>query len=196
MKTRSAKFYHWAIDKASSEKAPLWIALLFSLELFLFVPLDAVMMFFCLQKRRNIVLYILITTIASTLSGFLGYLLGHFLWDLVGGWVVPHLISFASFEKMSGHIQHYENWAVFLGSLIPFPLKILSVVSGVFHLGIPAFITYLATARLIRFALIGGMMAIWGERVKLFVDKHFHRIFMILGAKIAAASALFWIIAR
>lgn len=196
MKATTTKFYNWAQEKASSSKAPLWLALLFGLECILFIPLDAVLMFFCLQKRRNIFLYILIATIASTLSGLIGYLLGHFLWDLVGNWIVPHLISTATFAKLSAQFQFYESWALFFGALIPFPLKALSVVSGVFHLGVVPFLTYVASARLLRFALVGGTMAIWGERVKLFVDKHFHRIFVIIGAKAAVAGVLFWALAR
>lgn len=196
MKRHSAKLYNWAIDKASSEKAPFWLGLLFSMELFLLIPLDAVMMFFCLQKRSNIFLYIMIATVASTLSGLIGYLLGHFLWDLVGGWVVPNLISTKSFAQMSGHVQHYENWAIFFGSLVPFPLKVLSLVAGVFQLGVLPFVTCLAIARLLRFAIIGTAMVFWGEKVKTFLDRHFHSIFMLLGAKIAAALLFFWVLAK
>lgn len=196
MKRHSTKLYNWAMEKASSKKAPLWLGLLFGLELFIVMPLDAVMMFFCLQKRSHIFLYILIATVASTLSGVIGYLFGHFLWDLVGGWVVPHLISASSFGQISGHLQQYENWAVFFGALVPFPLKVLSLACGVFNLGVGSFITYLAIARILRFALIGGAMALWGERVKAFVDKHFHSIFMVIGAKLAAAFLFFWVLAR
>lgn len=196
MKRHSTKLYNWALEKAASDKAPLWLAVLFGLELFLLIPLDAVMMFFCLQKRSNIFLYIMIAAIASTLSGLVGYLLGHFLWDLIGEWVVPHLLSNATFERISGHIQEYENGAVFLGSLLPFPLKALSLVAGVFHLGIVPFITCLTTARILRFAITGVAMAFWGEKVKAFVDRHFHSIFMVIGAKIAGAVLLFWMLAR
>lgn len=196
MKQSTTKLYNWAIEKASSTKAPLWLALLFALELFLLIPLDAVLMFFCLQRRSNIILYIMIATIASTLSGLVGYLMGHFLWDLISGWVIPNLISSASFEQFSGHMQVYENWAVFIGGLLPFPIKALSLVAGVFKLGILPFMTCLAAARLVRFTLIGGAMALYGEKVKLFVDRHFHRLFMLVGAKVAAAIIFFWVLAR
>jgi membrane protein YqaA with SNARE-associated domain len=196
MKKSATKIYNWATKKAASQKAPLWLGFLFLLELALFIPLDAVLMFFCLQKRNNIFLYVMIATIASTLSGLVGYLLGHFLWDLIGGWVVPHLISTTSFANLSGHVQQYENWAIFFGGLLPFPLKALSLISGVFQLGIVPFVTCLAAARLLRFSLIGGAMAMWGEKVKAFVDRHFHRIFMLIGAKTAAAMLFFWMLAR
>lgn len=196
MKKSTAKLYNWGLQKASSKKAPLWLGLLFLLEIALFIPLDAILMFFCLQKRNYIFLYILIATVASTISALVGYLFGHFLWDLIGNWVVPHLISTHTFERISAHMQQYENWAVFFGALVPFPLKALSLVGGVFQLGVVPFATCFAVARLIRFSLIGGAMALWGQKVKAFVDRHFHRIFMVIGAKVAVALFFFWVLAR
>ena len=194
--SRTVRLYQWASEKASSRGASLWLALLFSLELVLIIPLDAVMMFFCLQKRRNIFLYIMIATLASTISGIAGYLVGHLLWDLVGGWVVPNLISTASFARMSGHIELFENWAVFTGALLPFPLKALSLASGVFHLHLASFVSCLVTARLLRFSFIGLLMAFWGDRAKQMLDRHFKSVLLFLGAKIAAAALFFWILAR
>lgn len=196
MKRSATKFYNWAIDKASSDRSTSWLAVLFGLELFLFIPLDAVLMFFCLQKRSHILLYVTIATIASTLSGVVGYLFGHFLWDLIGNWVVPHVIATTTFAHLSSHLQLYENWTVFFGSLIPFPLKALSLAAGVFQLGLLPFVICLFAARLLRFSLIGGTMALWGEKVKVFVDKHFHRLFMLLGAKMAIVFLFFWALAR
>lgn len=196
MKRSTTRLYNWALEKAGSPKAPFWIALLFSLELILFIPLDAILVFFCLQNRKNIFLYVSIAAIASTLSGLMGYLLGHFLWDLIGPYVVPHLISTSFFDRLSLHFQLYENWAVFFGALLPFPLKALSLVAGIFHLGIMPFAICLGLARLVRFSLVGGAMALWGESVKKFVERHFHRIVVVIGAKIAAAFLFFWAIAQ
>jgi len=193
---RPSKLYSWAIEKANSPKAPLWIGLLFFLELFLFIPLDGVLMFFCLQNRSKIAVYVAIASIASLASGLVGYLAGHFLWDLIGSFIVPQLISSASFDRVSSHFQLYENWAVFIGAFIPFPLKALSLGAGVFHLGILPFALYFVAARLLRFLLIGGTMAIWGEKVKLFVERHFNRILMVVGAKVAMAFVFFWVLAR
>ena len=196
MRAQTTKFYNWAMQKAESEKAPYWIGLLFFLEIFLFIPLDAVLMFFCLQNRKKTFLYAAIATVASTVSGLIGYLFGHFLWDLVGSFVVPHLISSASFEKISHHFQDYENWAVFFGALVRFPLKALSLSAGVFQLGIGSFVAFFFAARFLRFFLIGTAMVLWGEKVKDFVDRHFHRIIMVVGAKVAVAFVFFWVLAR
>jgi len=193
---RMTNLYNWSIAKASSSKAPYWVGLIFFLEIFLILPLDAILMFFCLQNRKNTFLYIAVATFASTLSGLIGYFLGHFLWDLIGPYVVPYLISAASFARVSGHFQEYENWALFIGGLIPFPLKALSLAAGVFQLGPLPFALWMIAARLLRFSLIGGAMYIWGEKVKGFVDRHFHRIVMVVGAKVAMAFLFFWALAH
>jgi membrane protein YqaA with SNARE-associated domain len=196
VRAQTTKIYNWAITKAESTRSPLWISLLFFLEITLFLPLDAVLMFFCLQNRKKIPLYIILTAIASTLSGLIGYLMGHFLWDLVGPHVVPGIISEATFDKFSLQFQHYESWAVFMGALLPFPLKVLTLSAGVFHLGVVQFVSYFLVARLFRFSLIGGAMMVWGDKVKAFLDRHFHKVMLLVGAKIAAAFGFLWALAK
>ena len=196
MASNTGRLYNWAIQRTESRQAPLWIGLLFFLELILIIPLDAILMFFCLQNRKRIFLYVLIASIASTLSGLCGYMLGHFLWDLIGSYIVPHVISASVFEHFANHYQNYEALAVFMGSLLPIPLKILSLSAGIFHLGFAPFIAFVFLARSLRFSLVGGAMYFWGERVKAFVDRHFSGILMILGAKIAIGFAFFYAIAQ
>ena len=195
MQQKRSRLYNWAIQKAHSPKAPLWVGILFFLELVLFVPLDAILMFFCLENRKKIFLYAAIAAIASALSGLIGYLVGHFLWDWIGSYIVPHFISHASFGRISNHVQIYEHWAIFVGALIPFPLKALSLTAGVFHLGVFPFFLCLSGARCLRFLLIGIAIFIWGEKIKNFVERHFHQIVLIFSAKIAMIFLLIWAIA-
>jgi membrane protein YqaA with SNARE-associated domain len=192
MKAQTTRLYQWALAKAASPRSTLWLGFLFALELFLFVPLDAVLMFFCLQNRQKILLYVLIAAGASVLSATAGYLLGNLLWELVGPLVVPHFLSQALFAKMSAHFALYENWAVFAAALLPLPLKAVSLAAGVFDLSFFPFFACVLVARLLRFSLIGAAMAFYGEPVKQFVDRHFHRIFLVIGAKTAAAFLFFW----
>lgn len=189
---RSNKIYRWALKHTESKRAPLWIGLLFFLELILFIPLDAVLIFFCLQNRRRTFLYVLIAILASTLSALCGYLLGHLIWDLIGPYVVPSLISSAAFERFVNHYQEHENLTLFLGSLLPFPLKLLTLSAGAVHLNLTRFLTIIFCARATRFTLVGCAMLLWGDKIKSFVDRHFHHVLFLLAAKIAVALTLFW----
>lgn len=192
MKERTTKIYDWATEKASSSYAPLWIGVLFFLELFLFIPLDAILLFFCLHNPKKTFIYILTGAIASTLSATIGYTIGHFLWDLVGSYIIPNFIAKITFDRISTHFQLYESWTVFFGALTPFPIKALSLAAGVFHLGMVSFASYFLMGRLIRFALVGGACLIWGEKLKNFLNRHFHRFLFVIGAKMAAGFLLIW----
>ena len=196
MKAHTQKLYQWATKKAASNKSPLWLGLLFFLEIILIMPLDAILMFFCSQNPRKTFRYVLIATVASTISGTIGYLFGHFLWDLIGSYIVPHLIAVSTFDHFSSHFLLYEHWAVFFGTLIPFPLKALSLAAGVFHLGVFPFMIYMLLARVLRFSIIGIAMVLWGPKVKALLDKHYNRVMLIIGAKMALAMVLFWAIAK
>ena len=196
MTINTGRLYNWAIQRTESRRAPLWIGLLFFLELVLFIPLDVILMFFCLQNRQRIFLYVLIASIASTMSAICGYLLGHFLWDMIGSYIVPHFIPASFFDHFASHYQNYESWAIFIGSILPIPLKILSLSAGIFHLGLIPFIVCVFLARSLRFSLVGASMYLWGENVKTFVDRHFSGLLVILGAKIAIGLAFFYTIAQ
>jgi membrane protein YqaA with SNARE-associated domain len=196
MRDNTSKLYLWATQKANSTKAPLWICLLFSLEIFLFIPLDAILMFFCLQNQRKTFLYVLLAAFASTISATIGYLIGHFLWDVISCYTVPYLISTSTFNRIANHFQLYENWAVFIGTLLPFPLKALSLLGGVFHLKLIPFNSCVLTARLLRFGVVGGAMLLWGVKVKTFLDRHFQKVLALIGVKVAIAVVFFWAIAR
>lgn len=196
MKAQTTKLYNWALAKAESERSPIWLSLIFFLEIFLFIPMDPILMFFCLQNRRKTFKYVVLATLFSTMSGFVGYMFGHFLWDLVGPFIVPSLISEATFETFSHHFLNYGNLATFVGGALPFPLKAVTLSAGAFQIGILPFITYFLSARLLRFLVIGGSMLIWGDQVKSFLDKHFQKVFAAVGIKIAIALLLFWFFTR
>jgi membrane protein YqaA with SNARE-associated domain len=196
MKATSEKLYKWASLKATSSKSPLWIGLLFLCEIALFIPLDAVLMFFCLQNPRKTLLYVTIAAAASTLSGVIGYAVGHYLWDFLGSYIVPNLIPAATFAHIANQFHHYDHWAVFFGTLIPFPLKVLSLGAGVFKLGLPTFMCYMLFARLLRFSLIGASMLIWGNKVKILLDQHFPKVLLVIAVKTLLIFLIFWYAAR
>ena len=196
MKTQTTKLYNWATSKAESKRSSFWLFLLFFLEITLFLPLDAILMFFCLQSRKKIPLYIALATVASAASGLIGYLFGHFLWDIIHPYIVPYIISAASFAKTTLFFQAYENWAIFICAFTPFPIKVLTLSAGAFKLGVIPFLAYFTIARFLRFSLIGISMIFWGPQVKSFLDRHFHKVMLALAAKMAIISSIFWLLAK
>lgn len=190
----TTKFYNWAQEKTGSPRSTLWLILLFGFEIFLFMPLDALFLFFSLQNREKITRYIVLAAAASVVSGLIGFTIGHFLWDILGPYLVPHLISPALFANIVSHYQSHEAAAAFFGSLLPLPLKVLSLSAGFCHLKLLPYLSYLFAARLLRFGIIGALVNLWGDRVQAFLDKHHRSLLYAIGAKLALSGAFFWAI--
>lgn len=195
MRAHTERLYRWTLKKAESSRAPYWLALVFALEIFLFIPLDPILIFCILQNRKNAWTYALIAALASCCSAALGYLVGHFLWDLASPYLIPQWISATTFDRIVSHVEHYEGWAIWLGAALPFPLKVLSLGAGVLQIGLTPFLLYFLLARLSRFCSIALSLWIWGDKVKTFLDRHFHRVFLLLGAKMALALGCIWFFA-
>lgn len=192
MTTLTKKIYNWAARRANSRLAPLWLGCVFFLELALFLPLDAILILFCLENPQRRFLYAIVATLVSTFSGIIGYVLGLLAWDVISPFVIGHFMSLDFFNRICGHYQLYQNWAIFIGSFLPVPFKAVALSAGVCHLALIPFISFVFLARWARFFLIAKAIQKWGGQIKIFVDRYMGKIMVAMGAKIAIAFAFFW----
>lgn len=188
------KFYDWAGRNSLSPNAHWWLGFVFLSEAVLFLPLDGVLILFCMHNPQKRFIYALTATLASALVGTIGYWVGYLLWDAIGPHIVGTLISADFFGRLVAQYSAYENFAVFLGSLLPFPFKAITLSAGFCHLGFVVFLASVVAARAVRFFFIAQVMHLAGPWVKAFIDRHFNRILMAIGAKIALTVAFFWIL--
>lgn len=186
--------YEWACQKTFSPFAPLWLFLIFLFEIILLLPMDALLMLFCMQNPKRRFWYASSATFASLIAGLIGYSLGFWLWDIIGGFVTTHLISHEFFDKIVLHYNEYEHLAVFLGSLFPIPFKAITLSAGVCHLPIQGYLIALLLARGVRFFLVAELMNRWGEQIKSFVDRNFNHLLWAVVLKVLVTIAFFWIL--
>jgi membrane protein YqaA with SNARE-associated domain len=192
MFSTARKFYQWASAKAKERLAPLWLGLIFLSELIFFIPMDAILLMFCLENPSRRYFYALMATVASIVTGVIGYCLGHAAWDFLEPYILDRWISSAFFNRLCDHYQAAEGWAVFIGAFLPVPYKAITLSAGVCHLPLVPFLGAIIGARLLRFFLIAKATEKWGLQIKAFIDKHFHRFVIAVGIKIAFVISFFW----
>lgn len=190
------RIYDWGAQKANSPLAPLWLGVIFLLEAVVFLPLDALLMLFCMENSQRRFLYAFVATLASVITAAVGYCIGYLLWDAVGPFVTTHLISPQFFERLVAQYNRYEHWAVFFGSFLPVPFKAVTISAGFCQLTLGKFLLFVWLARALRFFLLAEMMNRFGAQIKTFIDRHFNRIVMAVGAKVAIAFTFFWLLSR
>ncbi len=188
------RVYNWACQKAFSPMAPLWLALIFFLEMFLFLPMDALLMLFCMHNPQRRFTYAFVATLSSLFIGLIGYAVGYLLWDSIGEFVTAHLISKDFFNRLVDHYNAHEHIAVFLGSLLPIPFKAITISAGFCHIPIGGYIAAMFFARAVRFFVLAELMQRWGDKMKAFIDRHFGGLVWAFGAKTALTFMFFWVL--
>ncbi len=188
------RIYNWAALKAFSPWAPLWLGLIFLLEMVLFLPMDAILMLFCMHNPQRRFIYALVATISSLIIALIGYAVGYLLWGSIGEFVTTHLISPEFFNRVVVHYNAHEHLAVFIGSLFPIPFKAITISAGFCQLSLSSYLVSVFFARALRFFFLAEMMQRWGTQIKGFVDRHFGRLIWALGAKVALTFTFFWVL--
>lgn len=193
MQAIAKRFYAWSQLKAQSRLAPLWLGIIFLLEVVLFLPMDMVLVLFCLAHPRHTYRYAIVATVASVCNATVGFILGWLAWDIISPYVLDHLVSSAFFYRLCTHYQEQQILAVFLGSFLPLPFKAITLSAGVCQLSLFPFLITVAVARLLRFFIIAQAVLLWGDTIQNFIGRHFNRLIFVVGAKVALALGLVWV---
>lgn len=169
------KVYDWMGTKAHSKHGQIWLCVLFFIEAsFFLIPIDPLLILFCVEHRKKSFFFATLATISSVAGGIFGYLIGWLLWDSIGVKLVNALISQATFQTVVNRYTIYQSWAVLIGALTPVPYKAITISAGFCKLPIIPFIIYSIIGRGARFYMIAGAIYLWGARIKTFIDKYFN----------------------
>jgi membrane protein YqaA with SNARE-associated domain len=185
------KIYDWMGTKASSPYAIWWLVALFFVEAsFFFIPVDPLLILFCVKNNKKSLYFALISTIASVFGGIFGYFIGAVLWNSVGIVLVNWIISEATFNNIVLKYKTYQAWAVLIAGFTPVPYKAITISAGFCNLPILPFIFYSLVARGARFFLVAGAIRIWGETIKSFIDKYFNYLVVAFTAIIVLSCGI------
>jgi membrane protein YqaA with SNARE-associated domain len=160
----------WTVSWASTPYGGIALfAIAFAESSFFPVPPDVLMIPLALAKTSAALLFAAIATVGSTLGGILGFYIGD-----KGG--KPLLRRFFKQEKIAlvqNYYQRYDVWAVGMASFTPIPYKLFSISAGAFGLDIKRFVLATVLGRGGRFFLVGLVILIFGEPVKVFLEEYF-----------------------
>ena len=184
--------YDWMGKKVNSPFALVWLFGLFFVESsVLFIPVDPLLILFCVQNNKRSLFYAGVATIASVCGGIFGYMIGAVMWQSIGVKLVGWLFSEQTFLNLVERYKLYQNWAVLIAGFTPVPYKAVTVSAGFCHLPIVPFIWYSFIARGARFFLVAGMIRIWGAQVQRFIDKYFNILVVVFTIFIIVSCCVF-----
>lgn len=156
----------------------------FTESIFFPIPPDLLLIPMALAKREKAMRLALICLISSVLGGIVGYFLGYFFMEVVGMPIVRFYGLLDKYDAIQVWYETYDAWAVAIAGLTPVPYKVCTLTAGAFRIDFFVFIVASILSRGLRFFVIAGLIYLFGEKVRYFLERRFDLVliaFTILG---------------
>jgi len=184
--------YDWVL---SLGETPYGVPALFLLALaeasFFPIPPDALLIALCMGAYKRWKKFALVCSLGSIVGGMLGYLIGHYAFNLVGEKLLSISASLSGTDpkQLLGQAQYWFNekevwglkvgsWAVGIAGFTPIPYKVFTIAAGFFKMDFIPFVIASAISRSLRFFVVAGLIGIfykkYGIRIKDFIDRYFN----------------------
>lgn len=175
------RLYAWTITLADSPRATWALAAIaFAESSFFPIPPDVILAPMTVAQPRKAWRYAAICTVASVAGGIVGYMIGAFLYDTVGRWLI-HLYGYG--QKMETLKDFYAHWGalfILLKGLTPIPYKLVTIVSGLLGYNFLLFVVLSAITRGARFFILAAMLNRFGDTIKIYLERHFGLFMAVL----------------
>ncbi|ABB38873.1 hypothetical protein Dde_2076 [Oleidesulfovibrio alaskensis G20] len=156
----------------------------FTESVFFPVPPDLLLIPMALARRDKAFRLAFICLVSSLLGGIVGYFLGYYFMEVAGMPIVRFYGLLDKYDAIRVWYETYDAWAVAIAGLTPVPYKVCTLTAGAFRIDFMVFIIASVLSRGLRFFAIAGLIYLFGERVRFFLEKRFDLVlivFTILG---------------
>ena len=180
------KLYDWTLSLAARKTAEVWLAVIAFIESSVFlVPADVLFLPMALAKPARAYRYALVATVASTLVGIAGYLLGYFAYEAIAKPVLEFYGKFDSFETLRTCTGEDTLMVLLVTSGLSHlpPIKVVTILAGVVQISFMFFVLSCLIARGARFFALAWALRRYGDPIRGFIEKR-------LGLLAAAAAAV------
>ncbi len=165
--------YNWTMAKAAHPHAQWWLAFFSFIESSFFpIPPHPLLGLMCLAEPKKAIRFAAICTAASVVGGLFGYLIGFFLYETVGEWLIGVLGLTESFPQAACYIREQGAIAVFLAAGTPIPFKLMTITAGFIEMNLLTFVIAAIAGRALIFMVVGILFQFFGAPIKAIIDKY------------------------
>jgi membrane protein YqaA with SNARE-associated domain len=176
------RLYDWTLSLAARKSSEVWLAVIAFVESSIFlVPADVLFLPMALSRPERAYRYALVATLASTLGGIAGYMLGAFAYEALARPVLEFYGRLGEFERLRSCAGRETTMLLLVTSGLSHlpPIKVVTILSGVVDVGLTFFIVSCVVARGARFYALAWALRSYGVPIKAFIEK---RLGLIAGA--------------
>ena len=151
------------INKVLDQSARPWYAwLVFFMticeSIFLFIPPEVFMTPAIVSDKKRAIPITFAAAVGSIIGGAIAYMIGYWLFDTVGIWLIQNFASMEKFELAQSLFNRYGIMIIILTAVTPIPYKVLAICAGFLQYPVLLFLGVSAIFRTGRFAIIGFLL--------------------------------------
>ena len=177
---------------ANHKNAPAYLGALSFFEAFIVpIPPDFILIPMSIAAKHKAWFYAFITSLFSVLGGLFGYLIGVFLYESVGLWIVDLYGMQDHFDLIQTWYGEYGIWMIFFAGFLPIPYKVFTIASGVFAMALLPFLVGSIIGRSTRFFLVSAI-CYWASDSVLRIMEEFGSKAMILISIALVIGFVYW----
>ena len=169
----------WVSKSSLSPQAKWILAFVAFTESIIFpLPPDLLLIPMALTQRKKAFYFAFICMVSSVVGGVGGYFLGYYFMDFIGMPIIDFYNLGREYILIKEWYDTYSAWAVAAAGLTPIPYKLCTLSAGAFEVNFWIFLIASTISRGLRFFAIAGLIYLFGERVRYFLEKRFDLILL------------------
>lgn len=186
--------YDWTLSLAARKSAELWLAVIAFIESSIFlVPADVLFLPMALARPKRAYRYAAVATIASTLGGIAGYILGYYAFEALARPILVFYGKLESFESLKACASEDTLILLLVTSGLAHlpPIKVVTILAGVAQISFVFFVLSCIIARGARFFALAWALQRYGEPIRSFIEK---RLGMLAGLAAVVLIGLYLVV--
>ncbi|TFG65528.1 MAG: DedA family protein [Gemmatimonadales bacterium] len=174
------RLYDWVLGWAD-RPGGIWalFGISFAEASFFPIPPDVLLLPLALGRPPRAFWFALVCTTGSVLGAIAGYLIGSYLFASIGQPILELYGAGEQYESL-GRMYNDNLWLT-LGTagFTPIPLKVFTIAAGAFGVAFVPFVVISALSRSARFFLVAGLIRLFGEPIRGFIDRWFNLLSIV-----------------
>lgn len=162
------------LAEARSPRAEAVLAFVAFVESSVFpVPAEVIFLPMCLTRPERALRYAAVATVASVLGGVFGWIIGHFLFDMIAAPILNFWHSMPAFDALKAQTGTGTVLVLLITSGVAHlpPMKVVTILAGAISFNLPLFILAAIVARGAKFFLLGWALARYGAPIAELIRK-------------------------
>lgn len=165
----------WTLGWANTPYAMLALFLIAVAEASFFpIPPDVLLIALGVSIPSRAFRYALVCSVGSVLGGCLGYLIGYELFEVMGRPIINFYGLWDEFNYVNTRFHENAFLALAVAGFTPIPYKLFTIAAGVCKINFLTLVLASALSRSARFFAEGALIYLFGERVRVFIERYFN----------------------